>query len=59
MKKKYDITLEYVIHKTVTLELDEKEANDISVGSYPDFPVPYIEDAEEIIISNIEKAEGE
>lgn len=57
MKKKYDVTLEYIIHKTITVELEETVAKDILTGDYPTFEVPYVEDSEEVIISNIEENE--
>lgn len=57
MTKKYDVTLEYIIHKTITVELEETAAKDILSGDYPSFEVPYVEDSEETIISKIEEAE--
>lgn len=59
MKKKYDVTLEYVMHKTVTVELEEEVAKNILTGTYPDFDIPYVENSKEAIIVDIEEAEDE
>lgn len=59
MKKKYDVTLEYVIHKTVTVELEENVADNILTGDYPTFDIPYVENSEEATIINIEETEDE